>query len=877
MATTKDYSSIYSVKEFALNDLVPKYFGSDVNKLNIGLLGYTTELISNTTEDTFNAVSTFIKEMFPNKAMMPESLYTYASLYKLENLFAKPARLGIMLFVNESDIIKYSTKNGNQYEFVLDSDMIIDIEGKQFMLDYDILITTKKYKNDYIFMATYQMNFNNSISTIKNPYIKTKRIKYSNSNYLALITNVHQLYKTEKVENIINNDKINFPSITVDFNNQLANFEVYYKAPNSDEYIQLTKRLIGSPPLKEPFCYYQLKNDDSFEISFSSRDNYFQPRFNSEIMIHTYTTDGSQGNFEMYTGTDIIVKPKSDVYEYNNSIALFAIAQTASEDGEDKLSLDELRNIIIEKSSTVDSYTNENDLQLYFSNFKYKYGNEIMFIKKRDDALERLFSAYALLKDNNNDIYPTNTAHLNLVESDFDVDYEQSNRYLLKAGHLFRYAGNSRDTLEIIPNMNLNDDLSSLTEPFIYTNPFLISVGKSPSVIGFYMNSIDTKLGLEYSYVNSDSAVQFICNNLFVKRNALIGEDTYKLSITLTPTIDLEKPIVDPTTKDDLGNLKIKGMIEDSTGHEFCYLDFVLVNADIDSNLYTYEAYITTDDYMTLTQKFRVTGLKDISTMQEEIKLIPMNDCVLNIYTFFKYDDIVINHQYSYINDITDYTMTNKYSTIDNKINFINPLNIMRSQLKFIKTGEDVYMMNLSFMPFVKASTLKNPAVYSHFMNNLMIQYNYMQNVLNQITNNYSIDLKFYNTFGRSKNFTAGEDGGLLDRVNCKIKFKVKATSGAILANLARDLKIFIKNYIETINNKGSNGIYVSNLIRYIEENFSGSIEYLKFVSINEYDSSVQIIENKTVDILAMTKEDRKNFVPEYLTISTNDISIEII
>ena len=65
-------------------------------------------------------------------------------------------------------------------------------------------------------------------------------------------------------------------------------------------------------------------------------------------------------------------------------------------------------------------------------------------------------------------------------------------------------------------------------------------------------------------------------------------------------------------------------------------------------------------------------------------------------------------------------------------------------------------------------------------------------------------------------------------------------------------------------------------LIRSIEESFA-NVRYEKFVSINGYDSSVQVIENKTLDFNLMTKEERKNFVPEYLTLSLDDIHLEIL
>jgi hypothetical protein len=878
----RDYSSIYSIKEFALKEIAPKYFDMDnVNLLNIGLIGYVTDLAANMTEDTFNSISTYIREIFPNLARIPETLYNYAARLQIDNLFATPAQINLALFVNEKDIINLGEKKESMYEFVLDSDLVVDIEGIQFMPDYNIIITAKPYHGNYIFTAQYDMTYKNTLSSVVNPYIKTTRIVMNGSNYLGLFIKVRQVNKFEQVENIISNDKINLPTISFEFNDQIANFEVFYKPLGSDNYVQLKKRMHGSVPLKEPFCFYRIKDENKVEISFSARENYFQPEFNSEILINYYTTLGSKGNFPEYKGTNITVIPKSEVYLYNNNIILFAVPQGESHDGRDKLSLEELREKIIELTSTSGAYNIENDLQLYFSNYKFKDNNDVLFVKKRDDVLERIFSAFSLFKDTNNDYYPTNTLNMDLYKEDFDLEYEQSNRYILKAGHLFKYDPNYIDKVVCIRGKKLTDDLTTINEPFIFTNPFLMTVSKSPSVIGYYLNSLDTKHSLEYTYVNIDSPVQFICNTLQIKRNALMGEDEYTLTINIAPISPLESPLVDNEGR-DLGKLKVILTIEDN-GLEICYKEFSLKSYDSSSEIYTFETKIKTDDYMTLTQKMRVYEVKNRNTGEVEISLIPMYDAKVNIHTLYKYDNMVLEHKFANLSDYVNYTLTNTYTT--SQASFIIPLHIMRSRVKYMpyvypdpETQEPVndFYMYISSIPLVGASKMKDSNAFSHFLNLIFNQYNYLMEIVDKITNNYGIDLKFYNTYGRSKNFIVGEEGELLDKTNITIHFKVAPTVGAIEEELVRDLKIFIKDYIEGINNKGYNSIYISNLIQAIENQFP-EVKYLKFVRINNYDSSVQVIENKKSDLNLLTKEERRDYVPEYLTIGIDDVIIDII
>lgn len=880
---TRNYSSVYSVKDFSLNTIAPKFFDIDeINTMNVGLMGYVTDLTSTVTEDTFNAISTHIREIFPNLAQMPETLYNHASMLDVEDLFAVPAKMGIILFVNEQDIILNGVENNGRLLFTLDSQLTINIGDKQFMLDYDVIISAKPFGTDYNFTASYDFNFQASVSNIINPYIKVKRIKLNGTNYLGLIVDVHQMSRFEHSESIVNNNKINLPRIPFTFSDQLANFDVFYRTPDSQVFTQLKKKLFGSTPLREPFCFYKIKDDNTVELSFTLRDNYFQPAFNSEILIKYYTTNGVEGNFPLYQGTDVVVMTQSDMYDYNNNISLYAIPQTESMGGKNKITREELRNIIIERSSTSGAYNVESDLQLYFSNYAHRDKNEVLFIKKRDDVLERLFSAFALFKDVNENYYPTNTLNLQLFPDDFDIEYEQSTKFILKAGHVFRYKKGINDTLQVIPDLTIQDDLTDLDEDFLYTNPFLISIGKSPSIIGFYLNSVDDRIPLEYSYVNDNSPMQFICNNVSIKRNSLNGEDAYVIQVVIMPTSDLPIDIVDEDLK-DLSIVKLALVIEDEL-MEVCFNTFDLVNADVEAGLYTFQTTLETDDYMTFGQRMRVLNTKELEKGQPEVKLIPMNECKVNIYTFFKYPDLKLEHKYDNLDEFKEYSMTNMYSTEDTRANFIVPMDIMRSQVKYLPNEvireagvvEKSYSMMVSFVPFLQAESAKDVAQFSNFLNLLYAQYRYLMGAINRITNNFGVDMKFYNTFGRSKNFVVGEDGTILDKVNITIRFKIAPNIGAIVDELVRDVKVFIKEYIENINGSGYNSIYISNLLRAIETNFI-EVKYMKFLGINEYDSSVQSIENRGLNIDLLTKDERQGYIPEYLTVSLDNIIIDII
>lgn len=893
MANTRNYTAINFIKEFAINELAPKYLNMDeTNDLNIGLLGYTTELVGSVTEDSFNTISAYMSEMFPNLAVLPESIFNYAALFQLNTGLATAAQCDMLLFIPEDIILRYATKVRNSsdlYEFYLDSDMIISIENLRFKPDYNIKINYKRYRNDIIYTAMYDMVeyggvFKNSISNVNNPYIKLKRINYERVKYIQLEVSTHQVDRFDMTDNIVDSTIINLPKYTIEFDDYLANFEVFYRAPDSNSFTQLEKRMLGTSPSKAPFCYYKTVDENRVEISFTSRDNFFHPEYNSEINISYFTTVGEEGNFLEYTGTSIVVSPSSETYTYNNNISMFALPISGAYNGTKPLSIEDLRNITIEKFSTVGSYTNENDLQLYFDNFNNTYNSNILFIKKRDDVFERLFSAFILLKDDVNEIYNTNTLSLNLKPSDFDTEQAQSNMYLLKPGHLFKYKPGILDTVDMIPDKMIAD-LDTVNEEFIFSNPFLIYYSKSPSGPSYYLNTIDNTYIVDYNWVNENSLVQFICNRLSIKRDGIFGSNKYTISLSITPTSELDNPMV-IVSRDSAGNttttitnsIRVRLFATDN-GVDMGYLNMTLSNYDLTNDIYTFSCELETDDYITVSNRFRVLNLLDIETgTVGGSHIIPMTDSVLRVEIGYKGIDMLPED---------DYIITNDYNTKSHPVTFIKPLQMIRSTSDYIYNNDGVmddngyitggtYTINIRSCPLIKAATFTTNDVAMKLFNTMITQYNHIENILSLITNNYAIDLKLYNTYGKSKNFYIGYDNStLLNKVNISIKFKVHPVFGTNDAELIRDIKIFIKEYIENINDSGTNTFYVSNLIRSLENSFN-EIEYLKFEGINNYPTDIQAIINLTTDLDSLTKQERIDYVPEYLTLTLDNVIIEI-
>lgn len=443
----RDYVDNYSFKELAVEHIMPNFFPDmDQESLVTGQTGMVAELLGTITEDTFNTGSSLMAEVFPSRAKMESSIYSNASVFQLTNAFAEASECDFVIAIPEADIIdNFITKTGKKYKyFYLDKDLTIDVQGKPFTLDYDIEIraTYRESKGVWIYSAKYLMDdYTNSVSQKNDPYVKLKKC----GKIIALTVKMRQCKRTVLYESITDNATLNYPVIDVSYTGKLLGFDVLYKAPGDSDYnTQLATKVIYSLPEKTPFCYFKPINEQKVELSFTTKDAYFQPKFNSELMIIVYTTLGEDGNFDYYDGNDFVVS-KGDKYEYPNSWMITAKPIGSATGGKDRLTIEGLQKMTVQGYTTANALTTENDLQTYFDNYKYKYKSSVKFLKKRNDAVELLFSAFMYIK-NGDYIYPTNT--LTMDTNILEFEHKDGGFYNLDPGYLFSY---KQDDLYYVP------------------------------------------------------------------------------------------------------------------------------------------------------------------------------------------------------------------------------------------------------------------------------------------------------------------------------------------------------------------------------------------------------------------------------------------
>ena len=159
-------------------------------------------------------------------------------------------------------------------------------------------------------------------------------------------------------------------------------------------------------------------------------------------------------------------------------------------------------------------------------------------------------------------------------------------------------------------------------------------------------------------------------------------------------------------------------------------------------------------------------------------------------------------------------------------------------------------------------------------MSTFFNQYKHLTDIIQtRLRNCTNLDVKFYNTYGRSKYFLIGEDGVNLDTVNLSLDFDVWYAPGTDVSIATPELKSFIKENVESINENGMNNLFISNLMRKIENTYA-YVDHIRFNHINAFDTEFQAVINYKEDINDLSVEERRNFVPEFLVADTNDIHI---
>lgn len=951
-----NYTNIASIKDYWIENIAPNYIDvENTNMYHAGLLGMILEIMSESVEDSFEAMNVIRREFYPSTMQFQSTMFKMAPLYRLDIPVASPSTASCLLLLEQKQIIERSTFDNGMYKFVLDNTMQIMAADIPFLLDFPIVILSKPKDDGYIFTSHYELDYKNSLSQSDNKFIPNVEIIGNGIKYLVLTVTVRQCTMVTETKPIKKDVLLNTVNMEFPFDGKLANFEIFYKESDNSEEIRLEKVLKNGFEVTSPFCFYEMVNSNKIRLIFK-KNLYFNPIFNSTIRIEIYTTLGKDGTFPICK-SDLVCIMKSTKYPNNNNMMITGKINGGTYGGYDALTMDEFGNMIKMAYSTNNTLTTSNDIQQYFlyiSNSNRELNNcKLSFEKSRDDVFIRLWGSYALMRDNCNNIIPTNTVSLDVRSGSVLRSNEANSNLYILPGTLISYKPDSPDSKEygctVLYDNTICDNIDELENQYgaIFTIPYLVSVSIDQSLVGFYLNSVNLKRDLLYLYVNDKSKMQFIAYNIHIYRNSILGDSFYTISLECLPASPIEVsdiidiPIEDETSiirasengyyagsaydgerifakfiydDGDMLELPINSYIDQdskiSSGYDIKFnigsrvvkgdiiakkkvcdkltvraiLDFkgVLIDNehyiplyieeyDSENNSYTFRGYFGTDDMITRRSTVNITnGIYDKNGAHDENITIPMGNLMPEVHIFYNNTDANFVHGMENIKYTEGLTLTNTYSmnTVMGYLNIIQQVDYIRSTVSFIPGEESTdFIIDIDEVPVVGAKWIKEINNFEYCVNKLSNIYSALQNTIHPLLENgYSIDMKFYNTYGKSRFFKVGiantsED---LDTVNCSLRFGLCLNSISNTDTILTKIREYIKQQIESINNTNKyQNIYIMNLIYSCKQEFP-EISYMEWYGVNSYDYGIQKIECVN-DISTQSPK----FIPEFININS--------
>lgn len=299
---------------------------------------------------------------------------------------------------------------------------------------------------------------------------------------------------------------------------------------------------------------------------------------------------------------------------------------------------------------------------------------------------------------------------------------------------------------------------------------------------------------------------------------------------------------------------------------------------------YTLSLEMYTDDSIDIDNNICIKDGKEIMSTGEGTGYIYFPQVVeTDIYILARFNDQNGNY-IEYGRDDLDslvpksvtegYTVTNKY-TINGGIEFYdNFSNIISSIVTATPTGsidkENLYRFHISEVPVIGYNYAQNKEYFNNFIEKIKLQKSHIDNMLEILDNPFTVDFKFYNTYGTSKLYTVNKGAGSIGKVNISLEFNVflqKASDTYTVEYIKRD----IKEYIESFTNIGQS-IHIPNIIANIMQTYSNSIYYIEYKGFNveSKDSNGNYVYGPGCQHFYIA--DKKiGQIPEFINVAIND------
>jgi len=441
MAKKTVNSDIYNLSKL-VDDVKSAYIPDETDEtLAIGTYGYIGALESSRLQTQVQMTGELSNEVFPSRARLERNIITHAIMANIDDINAVPAKMSAFFAVRESDI--YNSFNSDN-EFIIDRECPIYVGDYEFHLEYDIILKRIYIasKKTYTYTAQYDIpagrDVPTSTITTSNQYLSPPVVvNLGGENYIYLTVILSQVQHFSETKKLVTSNVIDNKTMNFEFEDQLAYFEIHCAESDEDYYILpvFEGSAVPTDSKSKYFCWYQYIDTNLIRVRFDRQS--YMPGLNATVECLVKTCKGSEGNFKY--NEDTYVSLESSKYGYKGINALLTPI-TESSGGKDRKSKTELQSLIPKELLSRGSLTTITDLNNYFGMLDSEFGR-IVIQKKIDNQIERVYYAYFVAKDSNDNIIPANTIDVkvgleDLIES--QISGTSDLRYLLKSGTCFK-------------------------------------------------------------------------------------------------------------------------------------------------------------------------------------------------------------------------------------------------------------------------------------------------------------------------------------------------------------------------------------------------------------------------------------------------------
>ena len=873
-------TKIYDIAAY-VDALKRKYIDAPEDALSVGIFGFISEMGINILENTAIMASEYANEAIPTQAKFEKNIICHALSLGINKIRATPAQMEVYLCLPEDRLLRDNNMKDNTFiiDKYFDINVGTDSGNYTYHLDYDIVVRRNMLLNGkYIYTATYILDDENELSDITNPYLPNVGItKIGNTNIIMIQTTIRQTTHNEVYVKVPVSNPLESKAITFTFEDQLAYFYVdVIEGEGTEAELHHLKCMydgLYNTEDNSEYCNYSYIDANTIRITFN-RDSY-QPRQNANVTIHYATTKGTECNFEY--NENKVQDLNSNRYAYNN-IYTVIIPITDSAYGQDKKDIDEIRRIIPQQMLMRNSISTYTDLNNYFNSLNTDTVR-LYFLQKVHNQMQRLFFCYVLMKDANNNIVPTNSLDCVITRSLFSNINREN--YILQPGTAFLLEHGDQEAKGIELDADATSDvwddklnMSGLEKKkeekenagFLYICPFLIVINKNPFLLNYYMTILDYSKNVNFEWINDKSELQFIITSTGSNPVRVLKpffpeteRNTYSINFMLTQNISSDFNMIvineDNPSEIAINNMKVIGVIfTNGAPTRWCEATIEAPDYDDTDFTYNYTFNFTTNNVIDSNARIMITdGLYDIGSTDIHKSSLPSN-VEFKIFIFGKFDTVLGERPDEYDIDawvpgLKDYTLCNVYTLNTGLDLFEDYTNIMESYVEIYpdkESGEQSY--HIRRVPLVRYSYLDTQSRISNFLKVIEYRRLYIQTALLLLEDSFGVDMKFFNTYGPSKNYIVARNRDrdeFVDRVNITLRFEAKLQAAAdnyIVDNIIA----YIKEYMENINYLTD--LHMPNLTTAVKNQFYKQLVYFKFVGLNDYGYMYQSIYKNTDD-----------------------------